>query len=52
MFKPEGSDKYVVFYTDHTGRRRKKTLEADRATSERIKAKLLEDKYPAQAGPY
>ncbi len=50
MFKPEGSDKYVVFYTDHTGRRRKKTLEADRATSERIKAKLLEDNTQRRRG--
>ena len=26
IFKPKGSDKYVIFYIDHTGRRRKKTL--------------------------
>jgi integrase len=42
VFKPNGSDKYVVFYTDHTGRRRKKTLTADRKISERIAANLLE----------
>jgi hypothetical protein len=37
IFKPKGSDKYVLFYTDHTGqRRRKKTLTGDKETSERI----------------
>jgi integrase len=42
IFKPAGKSKYVVFYTDHSGRRRKKTLEADRRISERIAASLLE----------
>src|SRR5262249_41409760 len=42
IFKPKGSDKYVLFYTDHTGRRRKKTLEADFKKSERLKAAILE----------
>jgi integrase len=42
IFKPAGSDKYVNFYTDETGRRRKKTLKPDRRVSERIAGKLLE----------
>jgi integrase/recombinase XerD len=42
IFKPAGKSKYVVFYTDHNGRRRKKTLTADRRISERIAASLLE----------
>ena len=25
VFKPRGKSKYVIFYTDETGRRRKKT---------------------------
>jgi integrase len=41
IFKPAGSKNYVVFYTDHTGRRRKKTLKADHETSERIVRDLL-----------
>jgi integrase len=42
MFKPGGKGKYIFFYTDLTGQRRKKTLEADRAISERLKAAFLE----------
>jgi hypothetical protein len=41
IFKPKGKDKFVVFYTDHTGQRRKKTLVGDRDTSERIARDLL-----------
>jgi site-specific recombinase XerD len=41
MFKPTGSKNYVIFYTDHVGRRRKKTLTSDHATSERIVRDLL-----------
>jgi len=41
IFKPPGKSKYVVFYTDHNGRRRKKTLATDRDTSERIARDLL-----------
>src|SRR5262245_21045368 len=36
VFKPTGSTKYVIFYTDETGRRRKKTAACDNAVSERI----------------
>jgi len=42
IFKPPGKSKYIVFYTDHNGQRRKKTLATDRETSERIKNALLE----------
>ena len=42
LIKPEGSKCWVMFYTDHTGKRRKKTFEADKAISERLKAALLE----------
>ena len=41
MFKPGGKGKFVIFYTDHTGRRRKKTLTEDKETSERIVRDLL-----------
>jgi len=41
IFKPPGKSKYVVFYTDHNRRRRKKTLATDRETSERIARDLL-----------
>jgi integrase len=41
IFKPKGKDKFVLFYSDHTGQRRKKTLVADRETSERIARDLL-----------
>jgi Phage integrase family len=41
IIKPEGSKKWLLFYTDHTGRRRKATLEADRETSEHIARDLL-----------
>jgi hypothetical protein len=36
VFKPTGKSKYVIFYTDETGRRRKKVGTADKAVSERI----------------
>lgn len=41
IFKPVGKSKYVLFYTDHTGQRRKKTLAEDRETSERIRNDVL-----------
>jgi len=50
IFKPAGKSKFVVFYTDHNGRRRKKTLTGDRAVSERIAAKLVEDAALRKAG--
>ena len=36
VFKPAGKSKYVIFYTDENGRRRKKTAATDKAVSERI----------------
>src|SRR5262245_31999413 len=36
VFKPKGSDKYVIVYRDHTGKRRWKTGTKDKAVSERI----------------
>ena len=36
VFKLQGSTKYLIFYTDETGRRRKKTTATDKAVSERI----------------
>jgi integrase len=42
IFKPAGKSKYVVFYTDHSGKRRKKTLTSDKRLSERIAASVLE----------
>src|SRR5262245_47050655 len=36
VFKPKRKTKYVIFYTDETGRRRKKTGASDKAVTERI----------------
>src|SRR4051812_41495925 len=36
VFKPKGSTKYVIFYTDENGRRRKKTGATDKAVTQRI----------------
>jgi integrase len=36
VFKPKGKSKYVIFYTDENGRRRKKIGATDKAVSERI----------------
>ena len=36
VFKPKGKSKYVIFYMDENGRRRKKTAATDKAVSERI----------------
>ena len=36
VFKPAGKSKYVIFYTDENGHRRKKTAATDKAVSERI----------------
>jgi integrase len=43
VFKPKGSAKYVIFYTDENGRRRKKVACADKSVSERIAAKIEND---------
>jgi integrase len=40
VFKPKGAAKYVIFYTDENGRRRKKTGATDKAVSERIAHEL------------
>ncbi len=36
VFKPAGSKKYVILYTDETGRRRKKTGATDKTVTQRI----------------
>jgi integrase len=36
VFKPKGKSKYVIFYNDENGRRRKKTAATDKVVSERI----------------
>jgi len=41
IFRPKGSAKYVLFFTDETGKRKKKTLETDKGVSERIARDLL-----------
>jgi integrase len=41
IVKPTGSKKWLLWYTDQNGQRRKKTLMADRETSERIARDLL-----------
>ena len=43
VFKPKGSDKYVIVYRDHSNKRRWKTGTKDKAVSERI-GRHLEDK--------
>ncbi|MGO8900535.1 MAG: hypothetical protein ACLQU5_19635, partial [Isosphaeraceae bacterium] len=43
IFKPRGKSKYVIFYTDENGRRRKKTGATDKAVTERI-ARDLENR--------
>jgi hypothetical protein len=43
VFKPAGKSKYVIFYTDETGRRRKKAGTTDKAVTERI-ARNLENR--------
>jgi integrase len=40
VFKPKGSTKYVIFYTDENGRRRKKVGTTDKVVSERIAHEL------------
>jgi site-specific recombinase XerC len=42
VFKSEGAKKYVIFYVDEHGRRRKKTAYSDRRESERLAHKLEE----------
>jgi integrase len=42
VFKPTGAKKYVIFYTDENGRRRKKTAYTDKRESERLAYKLEE----------
>src|SRR5947209_1971024 len=43
IFKPKGKTKYVIFYTDETGRRRKKTGATDKTVTQRI-ARDLENR--------
>jgi integrase len=43
VFRPKGSRKYVIFYTDENGRRRKKTGATDKGVSERL-ARDLENR--------
>src|SRR3954451_12620 len=43
VFKPKGKSKYVIFYTDETGRRRKKVGATDKSVTQRI-ARNLEDR--------
>jgi integrase len=43
IFKPAGKSKYVIFYQDENGRRRKKTGATDKAVTERI-ARDLENR--------
>jgi integrase len=43
VFKPQGKKEFVVVYTDHDGRRRKKRAFADKRESERL-ARHLEEK--------
>jgi integrase len=43
VFKPKGSAKYVIFYTDENGRRRKKTACTDKSVSMRL-ARDIENK--------
>ena len=43
IFKPRGKSKYVIFYTDESGRRRKKTGATDKTVTERI-ARDLENR--------
>lgn len=43
VFKPKGKSKYVIFYTDETGRRRKKAGATDKAVTQRLAAKLEND---------
>jgi hypothetical protein len=52
IFKPASKSKYVVFYTDHNGRRKKKTLASDKRISERIAAAMheVEPRPPAIPG--
>jgi integrase len=43
IFKPKGKAKYVILYTDETGRRRKKVGATDKAVTQRL-ANKLEDR--------
>ncbi len=43
IFKPKDRSKYVIFYTDETGRRRKKAGSTDKAMTQRI-ARDLENR--------
>src|SRR5262245_2334172 len=40
VFKPKGSKKYVVFYKDAGGKRKKRTLTTDKVVSQRIAREL------------
>src|SRR4051812_45115149 len=43
VFKPKGKAKYIIFYTDETGRRRKKVGATDKSVTQRI-ARDLENR--------
>jgi hypothetical protein len=43
IFKPKGSDKYVINYTDENGRRRKAAGTSDKAVTKQIASKLEGD---------
>ena len=45
IFKPKGKSKYVILYTDETGRRRKKSGATDKGVTQRI-ARDLENRVP------
>ena len=42
IFKPKGKAKYIILYTDETGRRRKKTGATDKTVTQRIARDLDE----------
>ena len=50
VFKPKGSSKYVIFYFDENGSRRKKTGATDKAVTERIANDAGEPGRPASGG--
>ena len=43
IFKPKGSDKYVINYTDETGRRRKAAGTSDKGVAKQVASKLEGD---------
>jgi integrase len=51
IFQPGGEGKFVMFYTDHTGRRRKATLAGNKETSECIARDILNNVQLRKRGP-